>query len=108
MMGEELFFPPKGWGNGWWSGRVQDRVQPATGNSCFCLGESPATAFQAPSLWDGSHVQRVTNAPKQALLMKKLRGRVANVWAVNPTKRGLCSSVGGREELVYKITSDTL
>jgi len=40
--------------------------------------------------------------------MKKLRGRVANVWAVNPTKRGLCSSVGGREELVYEITSDTL
>lgn len=73
------------------------------------LGESPASAFQAPLHWDRKHVRRVTNAPKEALLMKKIRGRVANiVWAVYPTRRWLHSSVRGREELVCKNTSDTL
>lgn len=33
-------------------------------------------------------VQRVINAPKEALLMKKIRGRVAYiVWDVYPTQR---------------------
>lgn len=35
-----------------------------------------------------SGVQRVINAPKEALLMKKIRGRVAYiVWDVYPTQR---------------------
>lgn len=37
-----------------------------------CAWESPAIALQAPLHWNRKHVQRVTNAPKQALMMKKI------------------------------------
>lgn len=60
----------------------------AAGNNFLCLRESSASALQAPLHWDGKHVQRVINAPKEALLMKKIRGRVAYIlWDVYPTQR---------------------
>lgn len=70
-----------------------------------CVWESLLLVHSRPPCTGSGSMWKVTNAPKSALLMKTIRGRVASV--VCPTQMWLRSSVGGREEVVCKNTSDT-